>query len=1316
MGEVIFDSAENEEKKGTLETMFRRLLGEKGYKKIRKRVYFFKDAAEAKKVMDENLGYEHTIGREVAYVQKWRPRTSGQPDVIVFILNRVALGKEVSTFMHEVGGHIGLDNILNKKEREALHKKIRQWHIEDKAKYGNEEFYDLSLNEILNASDGVIADNPWGQIADSTEHLIARYAIRHAMSEGYIDETTGEVPADVATAETLAFFVEIGVEIGVRPDGLWSFNAAPEASMILQKFKQAFRKFLGFVKGDLIDITAHDIIDMAYGAARIELETGLRRPGKKMVQDIRMVTQRAIMTWDDKIDAFVARRFPKNERGKYIHTSYLSKEEYIKFQKEQWAAEKKLRAGLKAEVAKRQRDAAKHEQSMQDPDSVTTNRAIAPEEKKQSDIEANETRDWIRNKWGITATKIWDSLAELWRGGANSTKFLHQFINQVKKMMPAAKEWHRHILLSEKTRNEIKEVVDRIVVHARDMSEARLNKVNLFLAKSTIDQKWGYNPYEEGDPRFEKVVVDKKMRIAFNKLDKKQKDLVQEIFKHGIIMRARKQEIAERIFGKSDKFKRAKEEFFGASGLDGPYAPLRRFGSHVVELKSQELLDAEAVFAEKDSQINRDKMMVLKRQKKHYELSFHDSIANAKAKADANKGKFAYAVVSDKAKTITEGRAVDYNVLQKVLASLGAVDHNGEPILDPKSREYKAVVDMVNNMYLESLEDENARRSQVKREGFHGYEGNMVRSFVSHATAEANLIANMEHGKDINIALIEAKKSIKKDADGKLRDGNTITYLSKVYNMLVSHYSANLNSKPTPYQDRLAAMNTVYMLTSSIGYHITNATQPMMVTIPKLVGDFGVGNYTKALKLYYEGLKIASEVVTFNWKTLKLQTQIDLDNLSKEHKKYEPLLRELQLRQLLDVGMEQDLAEFNRSDSGFEIVNKATGKASSIAHRLYQVARMVEAYNRISTATAAFELAEANKAKVAKMGYYENSTEYAINMVEDTQGNFSAMDAPLVLKKAPKITGQYRKYQIMMAWVYADAFKKSFKGATPHEKAAGQRTMGLMVGHAALFSGMTGVPFASAISYLFMAMGEGEEPKDLERWIHENIEDETLATLIAHGLPSIFGIDMTTKLSQDKIFYPLPYTDFSTEDGKVQEMFFEAFAGPFGTTLTNFVRGYNFAKEGNAYRAMEYMLPKGARTAMESYRLGTEGYSLRNGDIITDDFSVWQLAVNAVGIPTTDIKHLKWKRGQQYELTEWFGDRQSEIRKKYVKAKKDRNNSKMKELRLEWAALQKSKDRVRPFFHDERSALKRTPISSLFKAPRGQEKREGKYRKQLGTD
>ena len=118
--------------------------------------------------------------------------------------------------------------------------------------------------------------------------------------------------------------------------------------------------------------------------------------------------------------------------------------------------------------------------------------------------------------------------------------------------------------------------------------------------------------------------------------------------------------------------------------------------------------------------------------------------------------------------------------------------------------------------------------------------------------------------------------------------------------------------------------------------------------------------------------------------------------------------------------------------------------------------------------------------------------------------------------------------------------------------------------------------------------------------------------------------------------------------------------------------------------------------------------------MMTDDFSVWQLAINAVGIPTTDIKHLKWKRGQQYELTKWFEDRQSEIRKQYVEAKKDRNHSKARELIQDFKNLQNAKDRVRPFFHDERGSLRRTALSSLFKAPSRQQKREEKYREQLG--
>ena len=109
-------------------------------------------------------------------------------------------------------------------------------------------------------------------------------------------------------------------------------------------------------------------------------------------------------------------------------------------------------------------------------------------------------------------------------------------------------------------------------------------------------------------------------------------------------------------------------------------------------------------------------------------------------------------------------------------------------------------------------------------------------------------------------------------------------------------------------------------------------------------------------------------------------------------------------------------------------------------------------------------------------------------------------------------------------------------------------------------------------------------------------------------------------------------------------------------------------------------------------------------------------AVSALGIPATDINQIKWKRGQQYELVKWFETRQSKIRKQYIEAKRDRNNSRAKELMLDWRNLQNAKDRVRPFFNDARSALKRTPISSLLRATTRQQQREEKYREQLGTN
>ncbi len=896
-------------------------------------------------------------------------------------------------------------------------------------------------------------------------------------------------------------------------------------------------------------------------------------------------------------------------------------------------------------------------------------------------VVAENVRKWTKDTLGDKAAQFWDDTAFILKNASASTKFLHQFIRDVKDKMPSAARWYDAMKAAEKTRNDIRQKVESIAVRAREMEPERLKLVNKFIADSTFFQLWGYTPaWKTQDQKFK---TDPIMESRFKKLSADEQQLVKDIFTHGEEMKKRKQDIAKN-FG-------VKDSFFTGAALDGPYAPLKRFGNHAAELKSAKLLAAEKRYAATKKESDKKVVDDLKSDQTHYVISFFDTPGAARKYVEANKANYATGEHFPRSKDVDTNRAPNHAVYAKVLGALNAGDGSG---LSTDARD--AFASMIRNMYFQSLDESNARLSGARRKNRAGFEENMVRSFLHHATAEAALISSMEHGAEINAAFIDAGKEA----------SSSKTELAPTYEMIKSHYKDVYTEKETPWQDRIAAANTVYMLTTSIGYHVTNATQPAMVTVPKLAGDFG--DYSGAWGALFRGYKTARKVIggVKGW-----QANIDV---TKADPKYRKLLEEMNLRQLLDVGIEQDLSEFNRFDSGYGLVNKITEGSSKWVHRLYQIARVVEAYNRVSSATAAYDLALKNANKLQQMGM--TAEEYAVSIVEDTQGNFSRMDAPLLLKKLPKVTVQYRKYQFMMAWVYSNAFKQAFAGDTVEERAMGRRTMAFALSHAGIFAGATGIPLLGSVASMFLAItGDGDEPEDFERWIRRNVGDDMMADILTRGIPTMIGIDMSTKLSQAKIFSPVPYSDLElTQDG-MANFFFDAVSGPAGTTGRNFVRAAEYAGKGDLYRAIESSLPKGFRTVMESYRLGTEGYGMTNGDIVADPskFNLWSLAVNALGIPATEINKIKWTRGQQFELEQWFSSKSGELRRDYVRAYKDRDSAKMEEIRSEWRELQDSKDRVRPFFNGSREVLKRQSVSELYKAPAEQRKREQKMRNQL---
>jgi hypothetical protein len=1108
-----------------------------------------------------------------------------------FILDRITPGREMAVFMHEVGGHVGMDTIIDAGSREAISNQIVEWA----------ELKDDSLES---------------QIAGRT---LARTTYAQAL--------TGTFDNPTYVAETIAYFLEEATVAGIDPS----------ANSTLGKFVKRLRDLmtaaldkLGF---DTKTLSAQDIIDMAYGAAYIELV---------------------------------------------------------------------------------------HSETQENIDNPITATSITPNEKLGISGEDNiaEKRSWAKENLQESGLQLLDDSSQVFKSGFGVLKPLSRIVRENSKTLPSMGKAYDAVLAYEKSVNEFMLNLEPIRKQAKELTQDRLNIVNDFIGKSTFYQKWGYDPKFVGKT----VKVDTVLEAAFGRLTEDEQNLVKSIFKHGEDVRVEMAKIAKDLGISKD--------FMYNSKLDGPYAPLKRFGGFVAELKSQALLDAEKTLSV-NPQDTKLKQAVedLKSQKDNYVLKFMGSMGAAKKFARANEDAYASAVASEKAPTLNQGQRVDPQILTKVMAAIGADSKAG---LDPATQ--KAVQDVVEKLYIDSLDENNARLSGVRRKNRAGFEENMIHSFFSHAHAQARLVAQMKHGKEVNQEIANTQAEAAKDRAN----------LQKASNLFVKHYQMYVNPSDnvlTAISDRIASYNTVTSLTSNIGYHVTNAFQPL-ISIQKMTADFA--DYPAAVASQVKAYKIAKKIIKGSLTKqiitaasmglaepigkkvgLDLGNEVQLD-VEAAPKYLQPMLKNLQLRQLLDQGIEQDLNFTSRFDTGYASVDYGTQAFKNISDRLYQTARYVEAYNRVASAIAAYDMANKNRSKLTKMNM--SASDYATAVVEDTQGNFSRLDSAMAFKALPKLTLQYRKYQVMMAWLWKDAFVQAFtinkfakNKVTPEERAVGARMLAVSAAHTAMISGTVGVPFLGGIGWLVnMALKSDEEEEvefDLERYIREKVlpEDEGLATLLSRGVPAFLGVDMSQKLKQSDIFKLFPYSEFeATEDG-VKNYVLEAGLGPTANTLGNFGRAAKYFKKGDTIKGFEYLMPKNVRSSLESYRLGTEGFTLSNGNVVFDprDIDVSELLLNAVGLPPSDIAKLKWTRGQQFELQRYFNDESTKLRNAYVKANKNRDQDKKAELRAEWRDLQKQKAKVRPFFNNAPGILKAQPVSNLVRVSRSRKKKERQDRRRL---
>jgi len=137
----------------------------------------------------------------------------------------------MSVILHEVGKHIGIENILTPQQQQDLDNKIRKW---------------------AEQNDG------------SIESSVSKAALARATIAGRMEGKTDN-------REIVAYFIEEAVAHGVDPTAVkGNTSFAKTIRNLWAAFKRALRKVR---MTNLDSLTAQDVVDLAYGAARLELGT-----------------------------------------------------------------------------------------------------------------------------------------------------------------------------------------------------------------------------------------------------------------------------------------------------------------------------------------------------------------------------------------------------------------------------------------------------------------------------------------------------------------------------------------------------------------------------------------------------------------------------------------------------------------------------------------------------------------------------------------------------------------------------------------------------------------------------------------------------------------------------------------------------------------------------------------------------------------------------------------------------------------------------------------------------------------------------------
>lgn len=795
-----------------------------------------------------------------------------------------------------------------------------------------------------------------------------------------------------------------------------------------------------------------------------------------------------------------------------------------------------------------------------------------------------------------------------------------QLTDLYQKLLPQLKPYNDMVAMMDADQNEVAALSDELARRWADLKdEKELANVMHDATLAKIDPA---KPYQPGDNIAEYTKLKKQFDALSDDAKKVYREARDAYKKHHRNVR---QAIQDRILRssmsnqkKTELLQQMDANFFGYT--QGVYFPLQRFGKYVVVAKNNKGEVLSVSRAETLSEAHKLREVLLS----EYPGS---NVLEPKLDKEFNAAR----------------DGVGRGFMTTLFNELGSLGLN--------AKRQTELEDILGQLYLKSLPDLSYAKHSIHRKGTAGFSQDARRAFAQ----------NMFHGGSY-LAKLRYKDQLEEMLDGMQKHANDEFNAGKGYDQRVAQqvidemnkrHKNMMEANSHPLSTALTSLGFLYYLGLSPASAAVNTLQTVLVAYPQMGAKWGYDKAGAALAQasndFRKGVSIKG-INPKNWEN-------DIAKLLKgdELKAYEEAVR----RGVIDVTMAHDLAGI------------AQGEDSGVMWKLRPIMRVAstlfhnaERFNREVTFIAAYRLARDSGSM------HDQAFEQAMDSTYKGHFDYSSGNRPRIMQSnIAKVILLFKQFGQNMIYTLARTAHQSLKGETPEARREAQRALAGIVGMHTVFAGVMGLPLVGPILAMASMLGsDDDEPWDAEvalrNWLADTFGQKTSEVLMKGA--SRFGpADLSGRVGINNLLLP------DVQDGLEGKNFSDAIVmsalGPVVGILTNTFKGLEELKDGYGMRGVETMSPVFLRSPLRSIRYATEGSIDKTKVVIKEDIGLLSLAAQAAGFSPSEVRLATEGRSAIYSHIKRLDNRRDDLMNDYVRAIQRDDADGQKEI---WAEIQ----------------------------------------------